>query len=380
MRGGAAKVAWQLKVGLEQRGHQAAMLVGEKFSVDPAVQLLNDKKSLGGRLRRKLAYWLANDIEVFRSDQILATPQFRQADVVHCHNLHSYYFNLTTLAKIARHKPVVWTFHDMWPLTAHCAHSFGGTIKDGFFQCPDKAIFPPLAWHNEKHLEKLKRRVYQQASFHIVAPSQWLKTKVSQSLLADQPISLIYNGIDASIFRLQDRARMRAQLGLPPDKKIILSVIKKGWRNPWKGAKFVDHTRQYYRNRPELIFLNIGSDIPSVSDPVRLAQYYAAADVLLYPAIADNCPLVVLEAQACGLPVVAFATGGIPELVQHQVSGWIASYQDTAGLIAGLEFVLKHKLGWQFNRRFSFQTMLANYLKLYEQLARQGFGSQSIIE
>jgi len=353
------------------------MFVGRKYSDDENVHLLNDTQSLSGKIRRKLAYYLANDIEIFRSDKLLEAKEFKRADIVHCHNLHSYYFNLKTLVKIVRQKPVVWTMHDMWPLTAHCAHSFGGEVKNGFFQCPNKTIFPPIAWHNEKHLENLKRKVYREVNFHIVTPSDWLKDKVSQSVLRDKPTSLVYNGVDIDVFKPQIKARARAELGLPPDKKIILSVIKKGQSNPWKGPDYLAAAITRYHNNPDIAFVNIGSDIPFVKSQTTLAKYYSAADILLYPSIADNCPLVVLEAQACGLPVVAFRTGGIPEIIEHEKTGYITDYRNLDDLKRGINFILslpdniltefKDRSISNMLQKFTLDIMTDKYLEIYKE-------------
>src|SRR3989338_11326724 len=176
-KGGAAKVAYRLKNGLKKLGHETSMFVGRKYTNDENIFILNDLKSFGQRVRKKLAYYLANDIDLFNSDKIIKTEVFKKADIIHCHNLHSYYFNLNTLKKISKLKPIVWTFHDMWPITPHCAHSFDGPFKNGFWQCPSLEIFPPLKWHNEKYLEKRKRDIYRQSDFQIAVPSMWLKNK-----------------------------------------------------------------------------------------------------------------------------------------------------------------------------------------------------------
>ncbi len=391
-RGGAAKVAYRLDKELEKIGHQTSVFVGQKFSDDKNVFLLNDKKSFAMRVRKKLAYYFANDIDLFSSDKILKTREFREADIIHCHNLHSYYFNLNTLKKISRLKPVVWTFHDMWPITAHCAHSFGGALKDnGFFTCPSLEIFPPLAWHNEKYLESNKKGVYENSKFHIVTPSRWLGDLVGRSILKNRLISLIYNGIDTNIFKPYPREEIRHKLNLPNDKKIILSVMKKGQSNPWKGTDYANIVIESFKENINVVFINIGSSddkqspntisIPRISDEGILAQYYSAADLLLYPSIADNCPLVALEAQACGLPLVAFKTGGIPEIIGHKKTGFIAGYKNTGGLIEGINHILNLGLEDYDNLRknsiknveekFTLAKMTDSYLKLYEDLIHQ---------
>jgi len=390
-KGGAAKVASSLKQELGKRGHTTSVFVGRKYSDENNIKLLNDAHSVSGKIRRKLAYWLANDIDIFSSDHILKTPEFKNADIVHCHNLHSNYFNLVTLEKMATIKPVVWTFHDMWPITAHCAHSFDGKLKkSGFFSCPSLDIYPPIAWHNEKYLENKKAKIYSNSNFHIVTPSKWLAEKIGQSILKNKPLSVIYNGIDTNIFKplRSDLNKLRSDLGLPTDKKIILSVVKKR-DDPWKGWPFIVEIAEQFKDSKDIIFINIGRiagdgsnllGIPPVSEEEILAKYYSAADILLYPSIADNCPLVVLEAMTCGLPVVSFNTGGIPELVEHKTNGYIAEYKNTNDLKVGIEYLLNlssqeiEKMGkdsiTKIKSSFTLDKMAGQYINLYRQLLK----------
>src|SRR3989338_7715448 len=152
-KGGAGKVSYRLKNELKKLGHQTSLLVSRKYAKnDKDVVLIRPESNLRRRILTKLTYYLANDLDFFQSNHILKMPEFKEADIIHCHNLHSNYFNLDTLKKISRFKPIIWTFHDMWPITANCAHSFHGEIKNGFFQCPSMEIYPPIAWHNEKYL------------------------------------------------------------------------------------------------------------------------------------------------------------------------------------------------------------------------------------
>lgn len=388
-KGGAAKVAYSLKKELEKRGHKTSMLVGRKYSENSDIKLLNDTQSFLGKVRRKLAYWLANDIDVFSSDHILKTPEFKSADIVHCHNLHTNYFNLNTLEKISKIKPVVWTFHDMWPLTAHCAHAFDGALKNnGFFTCPGLDIYPPIAWNNEKYLENKKLKIYANSNFNIVTPSKWLAKKVSQSILKDKPLLVIYNGINTNIFKplRSDLNKLRSDLGLPLNRRIVLIVAKGGASNPWKGGDYAQEIVRAFKDDPRAFFVDLGGntrqDGPNirtagfVANTATLAQYYSAADILLYPSIADNCPLVVLEAMACGLPVVSFDTGGIPELIEHKINGYIAEYKDTNDLRVGVEYLLNlpsqeiEKMGqYSLNKiaaGFTIEKTAEQYINLYE--------------
>jgi len=386
-RGGAAKVSYSLKKELEKRGHETSMFVGRKYSDEKNIKLLNDVGSFSNKVRRKLSYWLANDIDVFFSDHILKTEEFKKADIVHCHNLHSNYFNLRTLEKISRIKPAIWTFHDMWPITAHCAHSFDGNLKkNGFFACPSLDIPPAIAWHNEKYLEKRKNNIYAKSNFHIVTPSKWLAHKVKQSTLKEKPLSVIYNGIDISIFKPCNRQESRQELELPQNKRIILIVAKRGQSNPWKGGSYAQEAIKALKMVPDTFFIDLGGNanqtignvktVSFINNPPMLAKYYSAADVLLYPSIADNCPLVVLEAMACGLPVVSFNTGGIPELVEHKINGYISEYKNQNDLEVGIKYLVNlpvHEIEKirqcsinKIKTGFTVEKMADQYIRLYE--------------
>lgn len=388
-KGGAGKVAYLLKNGLKHLGHDTNMIVSKKYSKDPGVSLIKPYSNLRQRLLKKISFWLANDIDLFNSNKILKNPIFKSADIVHCHNLHSYYFNLGTLEKISKLKPVVWTLHDMWPITAHCGHSFDGKLKDnGFFTCPSLDIYPPIAWHNEKYLEKRKKEIYEKSNFHIVTPSKWLADKISQSILKDKPLTIIHNGVDTEIFKPMAQKKARLDLDLPLNKKIILIVAKRGQSNPWKGGSYAQEIIEIYKNRPSIYFIDLGGDkngsgsntktISYVNNEKTLAKYYSAADMLLYPSIADNCPLVVLEAQACGLPVVAFNTGGIPELIEHQKTGYIAKYKDIDGLNHNLDCLIngseqqiqeiRKRSVDRTREMFTLDLMVDKYLQLYNQV------------
>ncbi len=389
-KGAAGKVATSLQKELNKQGHHSSsLLVSRKYAKDDKnIILIRPESNLRRRFLKKLTYYLANDLDFFPANHVLKMPEFKSADIVHCHNLHTYYFNLSTLEKISKIKPVIWTFHDMWPITAHCGHSFDGSIKkNGFFTCPSMEIYPPIAWHNEKYLESKKRRIYEDSNFHIVVPSLWLKNKVEKSLLASKPITLIYNGVDTTIFKPLDKQECRRELGLPQDKKIILFLAKRGQSNPWKGGSYAEDVLNSTKDRSNVFILDIGGDenkkvnnrqyISFVNDENTLAKYYSASDILLYPSLADNCPLVALEAQACGLPLVAFKTGGIPEIIGHKETGYIAGYKDTQDLISGLKFCLNTDLTTMSQKSaqkalasFSLDTMINKYIELYSKIIR----------
>ncbi len=324
-KGGAARVARDLKKGLEAHGHIISFFsASAAHEAEHAYAL--PKASKLGRVFQKLT---GTEIRFNNSDALLQHPAFKASDVVHLHNLHGRYFDLSTLKRVAREKPIVWTLHDMWAVTSSCAYSYEDTPdKDGFYACQGG------------HDQRAKREAYAEANPILVSPSLWLKEKVEQSILRDKRSVHIPNGIDSSIFRVQDKAAARAALQLPQDKKIVLFVAAGGSDDPRKGWRYVEDMMRHFADDPSVLFVPVGG-ASFVSDPEILARYYAAADVLLFTSLRENFSLVILEALASGLPVVGFGVGGVPEAVTHLENGYLVPLGDVKGLAEGITHILR---------------------------------------
>lgn len=118
--------------------------------------------------------------------------------------------------------------------------------------------------------------------------------------------------------------------------------------------------------------------------PDRMAAEYAAADVLVHPTLAEAFGQVLTEAMACGLPVLATRVGGIPEVVEDGVNGWLIPAADAEALAARLDAVLRlpredlRKIG-AVNRsavisRFSWESVAAQYEDLYRKVVAHSEG------
>ena len=175
--------------------HSSFSFVGDKVTQEDDVQAV--KRNFFVRFISKIF----PTETLYKSDWILANKEYKESDLVHCHNIHGSFFSLETLNKISKEKPVVWTLHDEWSITPHCAFTFEGTnIKNGFYQCTNKNIYPRILWHNENFLMKQKEKIYKNSKLNIVVPGLWLKNKVEKSILKNQNIKLIYYGINTNIF------------------------------------------------------------------------------------------------------------------------------------------------------------------------------------
>lgn len=352
--GGAARVAWRLAESQRASGHEACMLVGYKNSRSPWVvefDLDTDPSVLQQCHEDGLLYY-----EFRGSDRLIHHPWVREADVIHLHNLHGGYFNPGSLILLSQEKPVVWTLHDMQAITGHCAHSFECMRwQTGCGNCPHLETEPALPVDSTARLWQDKQRIYEKSRLRVVSPSLWLENILHSSILRNQPIETIHNGIDTAIFRPYPKDDSRSAFGLPQNAVIAGSVAHGGaMLNQWKGGADLQAVLDRLRpDFPELIFLNIGGNQEGnrpgfintghVNDENMLAKLYSCLDVFIYTPLADNCPLVLLEAISCGVPVVAFQVGGVPEIARHGLEGIIIRERDPAAAAAAVLMLLKDR-------------------------------------
>lgn len=317
------------------------------------------------------------DASGFGSKQ--ATEQFidwvkeYDPDVIHLHNIHGYYMNIDVLFAYLRtcNKKIIWTLHDCWSFTGHCAYfDFIGCDKwkGGCQACPQKTVYPKslLADASKSNYIKKKKLFTGIPNLVIVTPSKWLAELVNQSYLKEYPVEVIHNGIDLSVF-MPIKSNFHQKYNIA-DKKIILGVAntwdaRKGLEDFIKLSKMLDNsyqivlvglTNKQLRNLPENV---IG--IRKTNGTKELAEIYSAADVFLNPTYEDNYPTVNLEAQACGTPVITYRTGGSVESV-------LACNIVEKGNIVQLKDVIMGEEFGVADGNFDKQDMLSRYLELYK--------------
>jgi len=408
-RGGAAQVAHNINEGLKERGHHVSFFVANKTKDNKDVFLVNSRINYGFlskiskyffkkdipsfivfKTRDIFRSLIANDIEYFRGINILKTKEYKNADIVHFHNLHGNYFNLKLLKEISKEKPVVWTLHDMWALTGHCSYSFScQKWKDGCGYCPDLNIYPSFLWDNTQTILKKKKRIYEESNLNIVSPSSWLHEKAKEGVLGKQKNILIYNGINTSELKKYNKEEARGELGLPQDKKIVLFLSAGGREDKRKGWFY---SNKIIENFPDVHFLCIGGKkedtkegnveyMSYVDDRDKLARYYSAVDVFLFTSLAENFPLVILEAMACGTPILSFDVGGVREAVIHKENGYISKYKDLEDLSNGLKYIfqlteeeidtMSRKSRKRIETNFSLEKMIDNYIAVYKKISNE---------
>lgn len=362
--GGAATVMSRLAGMQRAAGDQVSFVVGLDDSGDPDVHRFPfQRNSLRDHIDRRVRRYF-NLLEAVSGNQYSFQPRIgalkrmeviHGADVVHVHNTHGGYIHPAAIPQLSRSKPVVWTLHDQWTFTGHCACFVEcDRWRDGCGNCPDLNLYPSILWDNTRVLWRRKRNAYRNARFTLTVPSRWMEGLLADSMLSHLPVQYVPNGVDPDVFRPSDRAAARAALGIPPDRFVVLFAANIGSNNPWKGFNYLcEALDRVAAARPadDLYLLVIGNksgfgDFPfesrwegSVQSEHVMAAYYNSADLFILPSIAENSPLTVIESLACATPVVAFDVGGVRELVAHRENGYLARYKDAEDLANGVLWV-----------------------------------------
>lgn len=313
-------------------------------------------------------------------------------DIIHLHNIHGYYINIKILFDYLKqiNKQVIWTLHDCWPFTGHCAYfDFVGCgkWKKGCFKCPQKLKYP-TSWlfDNSSNNWKIKKELFTGIkNLTLVSPSQWLADLVKKSFLKEYPVVVIPNGIDISVFKPTPsdfRKKYRIE-----DKFVILGVA-----NVWeerKGLKYFFELSKLL-NEDEVIVLvglsrkqkkNLPKNIIGLSKTnsvQELVGIYTTADVFVNPTLEDNYPTVNLEAQACGTFVITFDSGGAKEtIIKKGETGWIISKENTPNKIFSKLSEVKQKkikikeIKNSWLKAISKSSMINGYLALYKSILFQ---------
>ena len=324
-------------------------------------------------------------------------------DIVHLHNIHGYYLNYKILFDYLSTSKVqvVWTLHDCWPFTGHCAYfSLAGCDrwKTGCHDCP-QAYEYPASWFrdNSRQNYQLKKSLFLglRERLTLVPVSNWLSDLLGSSFLADIPRQVIHNGIDLSAFNVQNTESIRQKYDLG-DKMIILGVA-----SPWsyrKGlADFIKLRAELSEESYVIVLVglthnqirSLPAGILSISrtqSVQELAAFYSAADVFVNPTYEDNYPTVNLEAMACGTPVVTYRTGGSPEAVTPE-TGIVVEQGDLIGLANAIRIIAnrgKSVYGQacriHAERYFDKQQCFMDYIYLYNNiLSRLRGGGNSMV-
>ena len=371
LHGGAARAAYRLHKGLREIGENSTYFVKERATDDTSVeQFISDPspKAVAERLtlRAQLdaaydeyAHCRSPDIELFSQERVDGDEDFfiqrPRADVINLHWVSRFVDYHLFFTPERTKCPVVWTLHDMNAFTGGCHYDQEcGKYTTTCGTCP-------LLGSEEKN--DLAHRVFEAKKkifdawpaerLHIVTPSKWLAAEARKSTLFSKfDATAIPNGVETDIFSPTDQAIAREKLNRPQNAKIVLFVsnhiglARKGFRELVHALSLVPDNR-------DLLLLGVGdSHVLDIEAPFQVGQIefqrddektalmYSAADVTALPSRQDNLPNIILESMSCGTPIVGFDVGGIPDVVKHGETGYLARSGNVGALAAAISEAL----------------------------------------
>jgi len=405
VEGGAARGAVRLLKGVRAAGVDACLLVQRKVGDEPFV--IGPKTNLGKAmgLVRPVLESLAvrccagSQTRMFSPallpDSLPSQVATFDPDIIHLHWVANGMMRVETCRRFKR--PIVWTLHDSWPFTGGCHLPFDCTrYRESCGSCP--ALGSSRSRDLSSWLWSRKRRAWRGVELTVVAPSRWLgECAKASSLLQNVRIEVIPNGLDLRRYKPFDKRCAREALSLPQDRQLILFGGKGGTVDRNKGFHlFVQAMQELAEKggRKAVEVVLFGSAEPAsptdiklnahylgrMHDDVSLALMYAAADLFVAPSIQENLPYTVMEAMACGTPCVAFNQGGMPDLVEHGRTGYLARAFEIDDLTEGISWVLDDadrlkRLSIQARQKvedeFSLERVARRYMELYTTLAER---------
>lgn len=363
--GGAARAAHRLHRGLTQLGVESTYFVRDARGGKGKIVATG----IGNETARQLDvliyehYINANrtDIsETYFSSSFYGPSKFdpdrlASFSVINLHWVEEF-VSLGILQKIvALGKPIIWTIHDAKPFTGGCHYPAGceGFVHD----CANCIQLKNDPHCLTQHVLAAKKAIFRHVQPVVVSPSKWLACEARRSaLFGDQRIEVIPNSIDTDIFRRLDKNQLRTKYGIPAD-AVVLKFGSCNNREKRKGFRYLheavsrslEHERfRALRDKGQLMVLTTGLPDDSLSElqiPVKsmgyvgdealVAELYALSDIFLLPSLEDNLPNTMLEAMACGVPVVGFKTGGIPDLVDNEC-GRVVKQKDAEAMASSI--------------------------------------------
>lgn len=390
--GGAAVACNRLFTAYKKHGITCKYLVLGKKSDDKNVIQLPENKFLSKlySITFYIEQFILKIIKKKHTDYSLSIfgiklsklKEVQEADIIHLHWIHNSFIDIGDIQKlIEQGKKIIWTMHDMWAFTGGCHYAAKCELyKNTCNECPQlkNEFFFDTALNQFNKKSKIEWN-----KIKFITPSQWLcDIGETSALLKNSTIKAIPNTINVDDFQplVNEVAFRTLGIKLNSKDKILLFVSmntldkRKGFDELKEAIKIycsktdantqliiigriADHTD--LDDIPNLIITKLGR----ISDMKKIAAAYALADAFLIPSNQDNLPNTIMESLSCGTGVVAFKTGGIPEMIQHLETGYLAELYNAEEFANGITWVLEHSNAIRNNcRKFALENYQENII------------------
>lgn len=317
-------------------------------------------------------------------------PAVKEADILHFHWINKGFISLKGMRQLATlGKPIVWTCHDMWPFTGGCHYS-GECLhfQNSCGNCPFlKGNSPRDLSHR---IWQKKRQIYEPLNLHVVTCSQWLgDTANSSGLFKKKPVTAIPNPINTDLYSpLKEVKTVENEQFTVLFQAMNIDDERKGFSYLLRALHLLKE--KYPAISAKIRILLFGKCQPEtlaqIPFPVEYAGIlrqesdiiaaYRNADIFVIPSLEENLPNTIMESLSCGVPVVAFASGGIPEMVSHLHNGYLSPVRDAEKLAEGIQTLLKDQeqlrmmsqnaRQWALDH-YSEQVVAKKYIQVYQE-------------
>ncbi len=305
----------------------------------------------------------------------------QEADVIYIHWVQLGFFNFNSFEKLFKtDKKIFIVLHDMWFMTGGCHYAVDcEQFIDGCLACP---IFEDKSIASTQHIKKNNLLSKYKGRFEFITPSLWLKNLgESSSLLKDSIIHFVPNYFESPNFKPASQRQARSVLSIDPTKFVVcfgavnISSVYKGWKFLKEAFKYL--TNSYSFEDLEVIIFGNGDlsefekaidfkihYLGYLEDEKDIALAYKCSDVFVIPSILDNQPTTIVESLHCGIPVVGFDLCGIPEMIDHKKSGYIAEAYNSFDLAEGIKYCLENDLQVNLKEEYKSDNVLQTHYKL----------------
>ncbi len=383
-KGSTGTIAYDIVKGLENTESSGLVFVGGYNSKSKGAITFQSKFRL--RFNQVIAKFFDLEDKIAKKETKRLVKQLKKLnpDIVHLHNIHGYFINYKILFDYIKNsnKKVVWTLHDCWAFTGHCAYFDMAKCykwKTGCGKCPNLKKYPN-SWFFDRSssLYKTKKTVFSGVKdMTIVCPSNWLAELVKQSYLSDYPIQVINNGINLEDFKIVDNHTFDNVV--VRSKKIILGVAspfgeRKGYSDYIRLSKIID------KEKYQIVMCGVNEEqvkelesydivgITRTDSKQELAELYSLAYCFVNMTFEDNFPTVNIEALACGLPIITYNTGGSVEVITDD-NGIVVEQGDIEAVkmaIYNLPEYDRQKIADNAIKKYSSEIMANAYINLYK--------------
>lgn len=385
-KGGAGKAAYRLFKQFGKDGHEVRMFVYQKKTSDPAVVEIRPL------LRRLLLYVTTKYLnrlykprEMFsymlvrNRSLVKAVNQFKP-DVVHVHWTGKHVMGPGDIARMTA--PIFWSLHDMNPFTGGCHYS--GSCEGFQSACGNCPVLRSKHEHDFSSTQvKIKLNAFGSKTVTFIGSSRWITEQASGSTIGKRHICVnLPTFADLSVFKPAEiTGKSEARIRILFTAASGTTEYRKGFDLFILSLRFLDPDRFTLKVvgntlHPALATTGFQTEmLKPADDDTVLASYYQQTDMVVVPSREENFSNVIIEALACGLPVVAFRTGGNADLIIHRHNGFLADKMDGPSLAEGIQWIagnldryrLSDNARKSMENRFSPEKVSKQYINLFNQ-------------